>query len=389
MTTSIFKPHEYSIDDGQIITIHITNISSTITLQRIFEECLFFKFGEIVQIVLKGYIDDTKKTEAYVDFKYFDKRLLEYLEMIDIPIEIIQIEEGEGTAWFIQKKKLDTHFYIEKNIKGTNKINLIIHSINSSKTIHDVNYLFREMGIVDQLDLIWSKDRNCSLPIRAQAYVYFKEWENDIHVCKFFKELRENNMMTIKYDYNGYKDLLWVYELFPSAEKTIDYGFEFGDYYKGVPDNKEGWENDKRMLKNNNLSWYFTSSGKLAYSDKIGYEEIKKYGGIFIEDILFKYENDNGIENDGNEFSDENDVEDINTNIDIDINEIKVFPKHYNIFKNLKKYKIDYSTEIYNENDDSLYIDEDVLDNEECKKMITRTFQRTLDIKLATPLGKI
>ena len=245
------------------------------------------------------------------------------------------------------------------------------------------------MGIVDQLDLIWSKDRNCSLPIRAQAYVYFKEWENDIHVCKFFQELRENNMMTIKYDYNGYKDLLWVYELFPSAEKTIDYGFEFGDYYKGVPDNKEGWENDKRMLKNNNLSWYFTSSGKLAYSDKIGYEEIKKYGGIFIEDILFKYENDNGIENDGNEFSDENDVEDINTNIDIDINEIKVFPKHYNIFKNLKKYKIDYSTEIYNENDDSLYIDEDVLDNEECKKMITRTFQRTLDIKLATPLGKI
>ena len=143
MTTSIFKPHEYSIDDGQIITIHITNISSTITLQRIFEECLFFKFGEIVQIVLKGYIDDTKKTEAYVDFKYFDKRLLEYLEMIDIPIEIIQIEEGEGTAWFIQKKKLDTHFYIEKNIKGTNKINLIIHSINSSKTIHDVNYLVR------------------------------------------------------------------------------------------------------------------------------------------------------------------------------------------------------------------------------------------------------
>ena len=75
MTTSIFKPHEYSIDDGQIITIHITNISSTITLQRIFEECLFFKFGEIVQIVLKGYIDDTKKTEAYVDFKYFDKKL--------------------------------------------------------------------------------------------------------------------------------------------------------------------------------------------------------------------------------------------------------------------------------------------------------------------------
>ena len=48
--------------------------------------------------------------------------------------------------------------------------------------------------------------------------------------------------------------------------------------------------------------------------------------------LLFKYENDNGIENDGNEFSDENDVEDINTNIDIDINEIKVFPKHYNIF---------------------------------------------------------
>ena len=41
MATSIFIPHEYSIADGEIITIHITNISCTITLQRIFEDRLF------------------------------------------------------------------------------------------------------------------------------------------------------------------------------------------------------------------------------------------------------------------------------------------------------------------------------------------------------------
>jgi len=382
MTTSIFKPNKYSIDNGDIITVHITNINSNITLQRIFEEFLFLKFGDIIQIVLKGYSDETRKSEAYIDFNYFDKRLLEQLELVCEPVEFFQLDKDpEGDGWRIQKKKPLTHFYIEKNQKGTNQVNLIIQSISSSKTVHDIQFLFRELGVVEQVDLIWSKDRDCSLAVRGQSYVYFKEWYEEIQVCKFFDELRTNNMLTFKYDYNGYKDLLWIYELFPSTENTIDYGFEFGNYYRGVPDNRDGWENDKRMFKNNNLSWMFLSSGKIAYSDKIGQEEIKKYGGIFIENKLIKFNYKVDMDN-KNEFvkeCDNTDVESVDDDADNNIYlKNRAFPEHYNIFEHIKKY-MDYSYETYDETDNSLYVDEDLLNIEDCKKVIMRTCKRTLD----------
>ena len=374
-STSIFKPNKYSIDNGDIITVHITNINSKITLQRIFEEFLFLRFGDIIQIVLKGYSEESRKSEAYIDFNYFDKRLLEQLEIVGEPVEFFQIDgDPEGDGWRIQKKKLDTHFYIEKNQKDSNQVNLIIQAISSGKTVHDVHFLFRELGVVEQVDLIWSKKRDCSLAVRGQAYVYFKEWFEEIQVCKFFDELRTNNMLTFKYDYDGYKDLLWIYELFPSAENTIDYGFEFGDYYRGVPDNREGWENDKRLLKNNNLSWMFLSSGKLAYSDKIGQEEIKKYGGLFIENKLIKF-NYKKDENDSEDSEDSEDVEDVEEDTYL---KNGIFPEHYNIFDHIK-YNMEYSYELYDDNDNSVYVDEDLLNIEDCKKVIMRTCKRTLD----------
>ena len=46
--------------------------------------------------------------------------------------------------------------------------------------------------------------------------------------------------------------------------------YEFGNYYNWKPNE----ETENRLLKNNNLSWLFTTAGKFAYSKKIAEEEL-------------------------------------------------------------------------------------------------------------------
>jgi len=353
MTTSIFKPNKYSIDNGDIITVHITNINSNITLQRIFEEFLFLKFGDIIQIVLKGYSDETRKSEAYIDFNYFDKRLLEQLELVCEPVEFFQLDKDpEGDGWRIQKKKPLTHFYIEKNQKGTNQVNLIIQSISSSKTVHDIQFLFRELGVVEQVDLIWSKDRDCSLAVRGQSYVYFKEWGDEIYTYKFLDELKNKGVVTIKYNYEGEKDFLWVYKLYPVVENTIDYGYEFGNYYNWKPQD----ETENRLLKNNNLSWLFTTAGKFAYSKKIAEEELLPHGGLFIE---------TGI------------------GIDKTLFEIEIVEKPHP-FDVIRKILKTSNEGVYGNygtfEDGELYINEAEADDEEIQQMIIRVIKKKLKV---------
>jgi len=76
---------------------------------------------------------------------------------------------------------------------------------------------------------------------------------------------------------------------------------------------------------------------------------------------------------------DNTDVESVDDDADNNIYlKNRAFPEHYNIFEHIKKY-MDYSYETYDETDNSLYVDEDLLNIEDCKKVIMRTCKRTLD----------
>jgi len=280
MTTPLFTPNENSLDTEEIITIHFTNINSNSSISKIYEEVLFFKIGEIIKITLSSYLPTNKdiafrKSDAHISFKYFDKILLEKLNNQTEPIKFYQNTEEE-TLWYIQKKEKEPIFFHQERC---NDLHLVIYTIKANKTIHDINYIFREHGCVDQVDYHWEKGGLYPFPIRSQAYVYFKEWGDEIYTYKFLDELKNKGVVTIKYNYEGEKDFLWVYKLYPVVENTIDYGYEFGNYYNWKPKD----ETENRLLKNNNLSWLFTTAGKFAYSKKIAEEELLPHGGLFIE----------------------------------------------------------------------------------------------------------
>ena len=92
MTSSLFTPNENSLDTEEIITIHFTNINSNFSISKIYEEVLFFKIGEIIKITLSSYLPKDndlsfRKSDAHISFKYFDKIILEKLNIQTEPIK--------------------------------------------------------------------------------------------------------------------------------------------------------------------------------------------------------------------------------------------------------------------------------------------------------------
>lgn len=277
MSESIQKQSITPVDKKDLYSIKFTNINSNFSLRKVFEECIFLKFGDIVQIVLSCFlpmIEGTHTSIAYIYFKPTNKEFVERMNTLKTPIPLVHFENDE--PWLVEKNNVANHFrtdpYQQKRI--------LIQSINSSKNGNDVNYIFREHGDMEQVDFSWIQTNEYPLPTRAQAYIYFREWGDELFTYKLLEELNDVGVFTIKYDYNGERDLLWVYELCQQEENSDDFGFEYGRYRKWLPDDDPKY--GSRKEKNNKLNWYFTKAGKFAYAEKIVEDELMKDGGLYI-----------------------------------------------------------------------------------------------------------
>ena len=66
--------------NSEIKSIHITNINHNYSLRQVFEEILFLKIGDIIQIVLCSHCLNNKKSEAYIYFKPANNEFVENIE---------------------------------------------------------------------------------------------------------------------------------------------------------------------------------------------------------------------------------------------------------------------------------------------------------------------
>jgi hypothetical protein len=275
-------------EEQPICSLKFTNIKSDISLRNIFEECIFLKIGEIVEIVLSCYLSnkelETKKSVAYIYFKPANNDFIEKINQMTNPFPFVFFDNSE--PWYVEKNTVTNHFrtdpYEQKRI--------LIQSINSSKNGNDINFIFREHGDMEQVDFVWVQSNDYPLPTRVQTYLYFREWGDELFTYKLLEELNDVGVFTIKYDYNGERDLLWIYELCPQDENSDEFSFEFGKYRKWIPDDDPKY--GSRKDKHNKLNWYFTKAGKFAYAERIVENELMKHGGLFIgpEKTFYKVE---------------------------------------------------------------------------------------------------
>ena len=343
--------------EQEIICLHFTNVHSNYSMRRIFIELYALGIGTICKIVLKTklpMIENTHTSEIFVYYDTWNKKLVDLLQMVKSPVEIVKFQDG--AHWLVEMVHTNTsHFrtdvYEDKR--------LIIHSINSAINSYDVNFLFREHGNIEQADFVWVKTPSFLLPTKSQVYVYAKEWSDELFTCKLLQELNEVGVFTIKYNYNGIKDFLWVYELRP-VNGTYDlYDFEFGLFRKLIPidDPKYG----ERTDKNNKLSWYFTKEGKFAYSDRVADDEIIKHGGVFLgsgSDMeLYKIDMD---------LTSRKKKTDTKANFENVVDDFEVFKELFiNALKSVQKMN----------NEDILELSEDELDVEEGKKLLLQAIE--------------
>lgn len=275
------------VDKKDLFSIKFTNINSNFSLRQVFEECLFLKMGDIVQIVLSSFLPITEGSHtgiAYVYFKPSNKEFVDKISSLTAPIQMVYFENDE--PWLAEKNTVENHFRTDPYQQKR----LIIQSINSNKNGNDINYIFREHGVMEQVDFVWVQSNEYPLATRAQVYLYFREWGDELFTYKLLEELNDVGVFTIKYDYNGERDLLWVYELCQQDENSDDFGFEFGKYKKCLPDDDPKY--GSRKGKNNKLNWYFTKAGKFAYAERIVEDELMKHGGLYIgpDKIFYKVE---------------------------------------------------------------------------------------------------
>jgi hypothetical protein len=275
--------------DEIVYSFHITNVHTGCTIQQLNSSLEILALGEVFQISIKtmynGHITEKEKShesrqsEAYIYYKGtmhlikkhpFLQRLLSGKK-----IELAHFLDGENWKCELNVQKhyhFRTDEYIHKRI--------IIQSISTTKGSNDINWIFREHGEVEQVDMVWVKSDKVPTPTRAQSYIYFKEWGDEEYTYKLLDELNETGVFTIKYDFKEYHDLLWIYELSPKNETSTEYDFEYGQYRQWIPrdDPKYGSRYDEK----NKLNWIFSEEGRFAYSQRIVEDEIKKHGGLFI-----------------------------------------------------------------------------------------------------------
>lgn len=284
-------------DQELFYSIHLTNVHSNCTISQIYENIDILRFGEIIQIVICTKLpspdedEDNRQSEAYIYFKgstfLINKHpLLERIlnNTTDKKVNLVHFLEGD--AWLSEKNTITCHFRMDEYEQKR----IIIQCIGTCKNSLDINWLFREHGEVEQVDMVWIKSEQFPNPTHCQCYVYFREWGDELFTYKLLEELNEVGVFTVKYDYNGYNDLLWIYELSPRDELKNIYDFEYGKYIKWFPEDDPKY--GSRYDKKNKLNWYFTNEGRFAYAEKIVEEELMKHGGLFIgpEKTFYKVE---------------------------------------------------------------------------------------------------
>ena len=272
----------------EVVSLIFTQIHGTCSIRKIFQECVFLKMGEIVKIVLSSCYpsqSDTtttitntgnKTSKAYVYIKPINMEFIELLGKAIKPVPAVFLDNDETWCIELNKEKKTNHFRTDQYEQKR----LLIQSINSARSSDEIHYLFREHGEMEQADMAWVQSNDYPLPTRAQVYLYFRDWGEELFTYKLLEELNDVGVFTIKYDYNGNKDLLWVYELCPQDEFSTEYTFEYGKYPKWIPQDEPKYGNRKN--KNNKLNWLFTKAGKFAYAEKIVEDELLKHGGLFI-----------------------------------------------------------------------------------------------------------
>jgi hypothetical protein len=282
-----------------VYSFHITNMHTNCTVQQLNDSLDILRLGEIFQISIHTKYDgpisgkekdkDSRQSEAYVYYKgtKFLIKKHPFLQKLLSGKKIPLVHFLEGDTWSCELNiKKHYHFrtddYIQKRI--------IIQSISSKKHSTDINWIFREHGEVEQVDMIWVKSDQNPLPTRCQSYIYFKEWGDEEYTYKLLEELNETGVFTIRYGFKDYNDLLWVYELAPKSETSTEYEFEYGQYPHWIP--KDDPKYGSRYDENNKLNWIFSDEGRFAYSRRIVEDEIKAHGGLFIgpEKKFFKIE---------------------------------------------------------------------------------------------------
>ena len=281
-----------SLLDEKVYSFHITNIHTNCTIQKLYDSLDILRLGDVFQMIIhtrftgpvtsKDYDKTSRQSEAFVYYKGtqhlinkhpFLARLLKSTK--EKKIDLVHLLDGETWKCCLNTEK-NYHFrtdeYVQKRI--------IVQSISTTRNSIDVNWIFREHGEVEQVDMVWVKSDQYPIPSRCQSYVYFKEWGDEEYTYKLLDELNEVGVFTIKYDYKDYNDLLWVYELSPKSSTSNEYDFEYGKYHLWVPqdDPKYG----SRYDEGNKLNWFFTDEGRFAYSKRIVDDEIKQHGGLFI-----------------------------------------------------------------------------------------------------------
>jgi hypothetical protein len=134
-------------NETNIYSIKFTNINHEYSLRKIFEECIFLKIGEIVEIVLSCYLNnkqgEPRKSEAYVYFKPTNSEFVEKVDQMGVPFPFVYLDDNEE-PWYIEKNQVMNHFrtdpYEQKRI--------LIQSIKSSKNGSDINFIFRALLIL-------------------------------------------------------------------------------------------------------------------------------------------------------------------------------------------------------------------------------------------------
>ena len=275
--------------DEIVYSFHITNVHTNCTVQQLNDSLDILRLGDIFQISIHTKYDgqvtgkeknkDSRQSEAYVYYKgtKFLIKKHPFLQKLLTGKKTALVHFLDGDTWWCElNTKKHYHFrtdeYIHKRI--------IIQSISTKKHSTDINWIFREHGEVEQVDMVWVKSEQNPTPARCQSYIYFKEWGDEEYTYKLLEELNEVGVFTIKYGFKEYNDLLWVYELAPKCETSTEYEFEYGQYPHWMP--KDDPKYGSRLDENNKLNWIFSDEGRFAYSRRIVDDEIKAHGGLFI-----------------------------------------------------------------------------------------------------------
>ena len=275
--------------DEIVYSFHITNLHTNCTVKQLHDSLDILAMGQLFQISIHTKYDgpvkgnenkkESRQSEAYVYYKgtkfLIKKHFLLQKLLTGKIVDLVHFLDGDHWKCQLNTKKhyhFRTDEYVHKRI--------IIQSICTSKNSTDINWIFREHGEVEQVDMIWVKSEKFPKPLRCQSYIYFKEWGDEEYTYKLLEELNEVGVFTIKYDFKEYHDLLWVYELSPKNETSTEYDFDYGQYRHWIPrdDPKYG----SRYDDNNKLNWVFSDEGRFAYSRRIIDDEIKAHGGLFI-----------------------------------------------------------------------------------------------------------